>query len=193
MLRSNFVTISDVNFETKSWFLSKFCTTLQFHERLFFCIFFFLLIYTLLKRSTLKLKFLRVLSARIKFCPIPNANFETTTGWLSKFWILLQFDERLFLCTFLLQPIHTLLKRSTLKSKLFRLSSARVKFVKFLMSILKRKVDFCPDFVSLLTVMAQGKYTFFKRNSLKSKFLRLWSARGKFRQIHYANFETTTQ
>ena len=46
---------------------------------------------------------------------IPYANFETTSRFLSKFCIPLQFYERLFLCTFLAQIIYTLLKRSSLK------------------------------------------------------------------------------
>ena len=83
---------------------------------------------TLLWRSPLKWKFLRLLSARVKFCQIPYANFETTSPVFYKFCIPLQFHERLFLCTFLAQRIYTLLKRSPLKWKFLRLSSARVKF-----------------------------------------------------------------
>ena len=119
--------MSYVNFETISRFLSKFCISLQFHERLLLCTFLAQTIYTLLKRSPLKLKFLRLSSARVKICQIPYANFETTSRFLSKFCISLQFYERLFLCTFLDQTIYTLLKRSPLKLKFLRLSSARVK------------------------------------------------------------------
>ena len=60
-------------------------------------------IYTLLKRSPLKWNFLRISIARVKFYQIPYASFETTTRFLSKFCISLQFHERLFLCTFLAQ------------------------------------------------------------------------------------------
>ena len=42
-------------------------------------------IYTLLNRSPLKWNFLRPSSARVKFCQIPYANFETTSWFLSKF------------------------------------------------------------------------------------------------------------
>ena len=119
--------ISYVNFETTSQFLSKFCILLQFHERLFLCTFLAQTIYTLLKRSPLKWKFLRLSSARVKFCQIPYANFETTSRCLSKFCIPLQFHERLLLCTFLAQTIYTLLNRSPLKWKFLRLLSAQVK------------------------------------------------------------------
>ena len=103
------------NFETASQFLSKFCISLQFHERLFLCTFLAQAIYTLLKRSPLKGKFLRLSSARLKLYQIPYANFETTTRFLSKFCIPLQFHERLLLCTSLAQTKYTLLKRSPLK------------------------------------------------------------------------------
>ena len=65
--------------------------------------------YTLLKRSTSKRKFLRLSSASVKFCQIPSANFEMTRRFLSKFCIPLQFHERLLLCTFLAQTIYNLL------------------------------------------------------------------------------------
>ena len=65
----------------------KFCIPLQFHERLLLCTFLAKTIYTLLIRSPLKWKSLRLLSARVKFCWIPYANFETTSRLLSKFCI----------------------------------------------------------------------------------------------------------
>ena len=86
--------ISYVNFETTSWFLSKFCIPLQFHERLFLCSFLAQTIYTLLKRSPLKWKLWGLLSARVKFCLIPYANFETRSRFLYKFCIPLQLHER---------------------------------------------------------------------------------------------------
>ena len=51
-------------------------------------------IYTLLKRRLLKGNFLRLLSAQVKICQIPYANFETTSRFLSKFCMALQFHER---------------------------------------------------------------------------------------------------
>ena len=105
-----FCQIPYANFEMRSWLLSKFWIPLQFHERLLLCTFLAKTIYTLLIRSPLKWKSLRLLSAPVKICQIPYANFETTSRFLSKFGIPLQFHERLFLCTFLAQTIYTLLK-----------------------------------------------------------------------------------
>ena len=84
-------------------------------------------IYTLLKRSLLKLKFLRLSSARVKFCQIPYPNFEILSWYLSKFCIPLQFHEGLLLCTFLAQTIYTLLIKSPLNWKSLTLLSAQVK------------------------------------------------------------------
>ena len=119
--------ISYVSFETTSRFLHKFCIPLQFHERLLLCTFLAQTIYTLLKRSPLKWKFLRLLSAQVKFCQIPYANFETTSRFLFKFCIPLHFHDRLLLCWFLAQTIYTLLNSSPLKWQSLRLSNARVK------------------------------------------------------------------
>ena len=66
----------------------------------------------------------------------------------------------------------------------------RSKFVKFLMSILKRQVDSSPNFASLFSFMkdnssvlflAQTIYTLLKRSTLKWEFLRLSSAGIKIR------------
>ena len=92
--------ISDANFEGTSRFLSKFCISLQFQETLFIWVFLLQPVYTLLDRSPLKWNFLRLWSARVKFCQIPYNNFETTSWFLSKFCVSLQLHERLFLCTF---------------------------------------------------------------------------------------------
>ena len=108
-------------------FLCKFCTSLQFHERQLLYTFLAQTMYTLLKRTPLKWKFLRLSSGRVKFCQIPYANFERTSRFLSKFFISLQFHGRLFLCAFLAQTIYTLLKRGPVNWKFLRLSSARVK------------------------------------------------------------------
>ena len=51
-------------------------------------------IYTLLKRSPLKWKFLRFSSAQVKICQIPHVNFETTSRFPSRFCIPLQWHER---------------------------------------------------------------------------------------------------
>ena len=51
-------------------------------------------IYNLLKRSTLKWKFLSLSSARIKICQIPHVNFEMTSQFLFKFCIILHSHDR---------------------------------------------------------------------------------------------------
>ena len=82
------------------------------------------------KKEPIKMKSFETFnsSARVKFCQIPHANFETTSWFLSKFCIFLNFHEKLCLCSFLAQTINTLLNRSPLKWKFLRLSSALVKF-----------------------------------------------------------------
>ena len=82
---------SYVKFEMASPIVTKFCIHLQFNEIL--CTLLAQLIYTLLKRSPLKLNVLRNSRARLKFCQIPYANFETTSRFRSKFCMLFQFHE----------------------------------------------------------------------------------------------------
>ena len=128
VIRLKFVKFFTAILKQLSQVLCKFCIFLQFHERYLLYTFLAQAIRTSLKWSPLKWKFLRLWSARVKFCQIPYVNFETTSRFLSKFCFPLWFHERLFLCTFLAQTIYTLLKRSPLKWKCLRLSSARVKF-----------------------------------------------------------------
>ena len=126
--RVKFCQIPYVNFETTSRFLSKFYIPLQFHERLLLCTFLAQTIYTLLIRSPLKWKSLRLLSALLKICQIPYANSKTTSRFLSKFCIPLQLHERLFLCTFLAQIIYTFSSSGGHYSQ-----KLRSKFAKFFM------------------------------------------------------------
>ena len=51
-------------------------------------------IYTLLKRSPSKWKFLRLSSAQVKICQILYVNFETTSQFLYKFCIPVQFHVK---------------------------------------------------------------------------------------------------
>ena len=87
MLRSNFVKILMPILKWGVDSSPNFVSLSNFHERLLFCTFLAQTIYTLLKRSPLKWKFLRFSSARVKFCQIPYANFETRSRFLSKFCI----------------------------------------------------------------------------------------------------------
>ena len=69
-----------------------------------------------------------------------------------------------------------MVKKSPLKCKFLRLSSARVKIVKFLMSILKRKVisslnnciilHFSPNFASLFSVMKNDSLYLFSSSNI---------------------------
>ena len=105
------------------------------------------------QKESIKIKIFETFECSAQILSIPYANFERTTWFLSKFCIPLQFHERLFLCTFLAQTKYAFLKRSPLKSKLLRLSSARLKFCQFLMPILKWQLDSSPNFVSHFSFM----------------------------------------
>ena len=56
----------------------------------FLCTFLSQTLYTLVKRSKLKCKFLRLSSARVKICQIPHVNFEMASQFLFKFFIIFQ-------------------------------------------------------------------------------------------------------
>ena len=146
MLRSKFVKffmpILKRGIDSSRNFVSLF----QFHERLLLCTFLAQTIYTLLKRSLLKLIFLRLSSPQVKFCQISYVTFETTRRFLSKFCIPLEFDERLFLCYFLVQKIYTLLNRRSLKWTFLRVKSAQVKICQIPYSNCERTSRFCSKF-----------------------------------------------
>ena len=91
--RVKFCLIPYANSKVTSWFLSKFSISLHFHEILFLCSFLAQTIYNLLNRSPLKWKFLRLSNARVKFCQIAYTDCETTSWFLSKFFIPLCFIE----------------------------------------------------------------------------------------------------
>ena len=122
----------------------NFVSLFQFHERLLLCTFLTQTIYTLLNRSSLKWTFLRLTSAQVKICQISNANFETMSWFLYKFCIPLQFKEILFI--FLAQRIYTWVKRSPLKLKVLRLSSARFKFFQIPYANFETTSRFCSKF-----------------------------------------------
>ena len=142
-------------------------------------------------RSPLKWKSLRFLSAQVKVCQIPYANCETTSRFLPKFCIPLQFHERLFLYTFSAQTIYTLLKRSPLKWKFWRLTSAQVKtcqipYANFEMTS-RLLSKFCISLqlherLFLCSFLAQAIYTLIIRSPLNWKSLRFSSAQVKICQ-----------
>ena len=78
-------------------------------------------LYTLFKRSPLKCKFLRFLSARVKICQIPHVNFELTSQFLFKFGIILHcHDAKLIheLCFMTMKSVQSLKKNWLLVPKM---------------------------------------------------------------------------
>ena len=65
-------------------------------------------------------------------------------------------------CTFVAQTIYTLVTRSQLKHKFFRLSSARVEICEISHAILKRQDSSSSIFVSLFIVMTHNSSANFK-------------------------------
>ena len=82
---------------------------------------------TLFKRSPLMCKFLRFSSARVKIRQIPHVIFASTSQFSFKCCINIQCHHAKFPYTFFSSKIMYLFKRSPLKCKFFRFSSARVK------------------------------------------------------------------
>ena len=83
------------NFETTSRSSSpNFVSLFSFMKDNFYMYFLPQTIYTLLKRTPLKWKILRLLSDHIKICEILYVSFEMTSQFLSKFCISLQFHQR---------------------------------------------------------------------------------------------------
>ena len=80
---------SSCHFPNHKSFFFKFSITLQCHERWFLCTFLSQTLYTLLRRSPLKCKFLRLLSVRVKIRQILHVNFEETSQFLIKFCVIL--------------------------------------------------------------------------------------------------------
>ena len=124
----------------------NFTSLFQFHERLLLCTFLAQTIYTLLKRSLLKLIFLRLSSPQVKFCQISYVTFETTPRFLSKFCTPLQFDARYFLCYFLVQKRYTLLNRSSIKWTFLRLTGVPAKICQIPYSNFETTSRFCLKF-----------------------------------------------
>ena len=115
---------------------------------------------------------------------LPNCLFQTTSQFFFKMCITLQCHE---LNCFVAQPIYTLVTRSQLKLKFFRLSNARSKFVKFLTSILKRQVSSSSIFVSFFIVMTHKSSVNFK----VIHFL-LWP-KGSHQSSNFDTFECSSE
>ena len=80
------------------------------------------------QKDPMEVPILTFSSDLVKICRIPHVIFQTISQFFLKFSIILQGHEKYLLCTFFSSNnIYTLFKRSPLKWKLLRLSSALVK------------------------------------------------------------------
>ena len=126
-----------------------FLSLFSFIKDYFSVIFWAQTIYTFLKSSLWKGKFLRFWSARVTFCQIPYANFETRSRFLSNFFIFLQFHKRLFLCNFFSSNNIYFAQKEPIKMNILRIGVLGSNFVKFLIPILKRQLTSSQNYVSL--------------------------------------------
>ena len=111
-------------------------------------LFFAQTLYTLVKSSLLKCKFLRFSSARVKTRQIPHVNFELTSQFLIKFCIILHCHDTKPSCKFKAHTFSTLDKRIKGKSQFWEFRVLYWKFAKFLMSFSKPLVSFSSNFAS---------------------------------------------
>ena len=102
------------------------------------------------QKEPIKLNIFELSSAQVKICQIPYVNFETTSRFLSKFCIPLQFHERQLLCIFLAETKCSLLYRSLLKLKFLRRSSAQVKICQILYVNFEKPSRFLSKFCILI-------------------------------------------
>ena len=99
--------ILHVILESTNQFSFKFCINLQCHQIYLLCTSLVQTLYTLIKKSPLKCKFLRFSSAPVKICQIPHVNFETTSHFFFQFCIFFHCHDKISPVNFKL--IHFLL------------------------------------------------------------------------------------
>ena len=104
--------IPHVIFDTTGQFFLKFCINLSCHERQLLCTFLAETLYTFITRNPLKCKILRLSSAQVKIRRIPHANFETTSQFLFKFFIILSVSTNKSSVNFELMDFLLFIKRS---------------------------------------------------------------------------------
>ena len=80
---------SPCHFESTNHFSFKFCINLQCYQTWLPCTFLAQKLYTLVKKSPLKWKFMTLSSTRGKICQICHVNIRKTCQFLSKFCIIL--------------------------------------------------------------------------------------------------------
>ena len=137
------------------------------------------------QKKPIKVKILKLSSAQIKICQIPYVSFETTSRFLSKFCIPLQFHERLLLCTFLSQTIYTLLKRSALKWKFLRLdcsgqnlSNFLCQFWSWFLSYIWIPLQFHERWL-LCTIISSNNIYFAQKEPIKMKIFETFKCSGQ--------------
>ena len=113
-------------------------------------------LYILIKSSPLKGKFLSFSSTRVKIRYIPYVNFETTSRFFIRFFIILQFHCKQILCKCLAHLFSTLGKRIPWKHQLWHFLVFQWKFSKFFMSFSKSQFSFSLNF--------SGFFSFVKDN-----------------------------
>ena len=145
--------IPHVIFNTTGQFFLKFCINLSCHERQLLCTFLAETLYTFITRNPLKCKILRLSSAHVKIRQIPHANFETTSQFLFKFFIILSVSTNKPSVKFWAHGFSTFHKTISSKSQFWDFQVLWWKFPKFLISFSKPQVSFSSNFGSLFSVM----------------------------------------
>ena len=159
----------NVNFETTSQFLFKFCITFQCHERLLLCTFLAQTIYTMVKRSALFQDFLRLSITWVKICQFLMSIFKWESNFSPNFASLFSVvKDNSFVLSYLKQHI-LCLKGTHWNKNVWDFWVFGSKFNKFLMSILK-----------------------WQKDPMKVTILRLSSALMKICYIPHVIFQTTS-
>ena len=150
------------------------------------------------QKDPFKVRILALLSALVKIC-------QSTCHFPSKKLVFLQILDRSW-TSWKITPLYFFssnniyfAQKDPIKENIFGgFWLLRWKFVKFLLSILKRQVDSSPNFVFLFNFMkdnssvlfwAQKIYTLLKWSPLKGNFLRLLSARVNNPQFRHVNLK----
>ena len=151
--------ILHVIFGSTSTFYSKFCIDIQcdYTQLTFWA----QTLCTLVKTSTLKCKFLRFLSARVKIRQILHVNFELTNQFLFKFSIIVHCHDTQLPCKFWAHTFSNFDRRIPSKSQFWNFREFWWKFAKFLMSFFKQQVSFSLDFTSLSIVIKDNSSVHF--------------------------------
>ena len=139
--------------------------------------FFISSLYTLYKKSPSRWDFQTF--DWVKIYQIPHVMFETASQFFFKLCITVQYHQRCLVYIILAQTLHTFDKNIPSKGT-FSDFSLKLKFIKFLMSFFKQKVNFSLNLESLFSVMRDNSSVLFlvktvhdldKRSSSKCKIL----------------------